>query len=169
MGNNEVKKDKALRIVLQELNDKADAKYTSAQDKIVNRRWLRIAAMFAGVLLLSGIAFATIYFVKGRESRVESQTTMANGQRAMVSSSDSAIVEFDEVRLDSILSVVSAHYAKAVNFLTKEAKDMNFFIEWKPEAPLADFIDELNMFDGLQLTLQQDTIFVELQEEKEDA
>ena len=127
---------------------------------------LRIAAMFAGVLLLSGIAFATIYFVKSKESRVESNIRLESSPQGGTGGGQS--VRFEEVRLDSILGVVSAHYSKAVSFDSDEAKGLKFIIEWEPDAPLADFIEGINMFDGLQLTLQRDTIFVELQEEKED-
>ena len=149
--------------------DRAGTYDKTVNSKLSNSKyvWLRIAAMFAGVLLLSGIAFATIYFVKTRESRVESQSPMVNGQSSMVNNQASS-VRFEEVRLDSILGVVSAHYSKAVSFDSDEAKGLKFIIEWEPDAPLADFIEGINMFDGLQLTLQRDTIFVELQEEKED-
>ena len=78
-------------------------------------------------------------------------------------------VRFEDVRLDSILSVVSAHYTKAVSFSDDEVKAMKFILTWQPDAPLDDFIDGMNMFDGLQLTLQRDTIFVEAQEVTEDA
>lgn len=142
-------------------------------DKTVNSKlsngkyvWLRIAAMFAGVLLLSGIAFATIYFVKSKESRVESNIRLESSPQGGTGGGQS--IRFEEVRLDSILGVVSAHYSKAVSFDSDEAKGLKFIIEWEPDAPLADFIEGINMFDGLQLTLQRDTIFVELQEEKED-
>ena len=128
---------------------------------------LRIAAMFAGVLLLSGIAFATIYFVNN--SNLKPQTSNLKPESSPQGGTGGGqSVRFEEVRLDSILGVVSAHYSKAVSFDSDEAKGLKFIIEWEPDAPLADFIDELNMFDGLQLTLQRDTIFVELQEEKED-
>jgi hypothetical protein len=40
---------------------------------------------------------------------------------------------------------------------------------WNPDSSLTSFIDGLNMFDGLLLTIQQDTIFVETTEVMEDA
>lgn len=148
--------------------DRAGTYDKTVNSKLSNSKyvWLRIAAMFAGVLLLSGIAFATIYFVKTRESRVESNIRLESSPQGGTGGGQS--VRFEEVRLDSILGVVSAHYSKAVSFDSDEAKGLKFIIEWEPDAPLADFIEGINMFDGLQLTLQRDTIFVELQEEKED-
>ena len=148
--------------------DRAGTYDKTVNSKLSNSKyvWLRIAAIFAGVLLLSGIAFATIYFVKSKESRVESNIRLESSPQGGTGGGQS--VRFEEVRLDSILGVVSAHYSKAVSFDSDEAKGLKFIIEWESDAPLADFIEGINMFDGLQLTLQRDTIFVELQEEKED-
>ncbi|MBP5628815.1 MAG: hypothetical protein J6X27_03110 [Bacteroidaceae bacterium] len=148
--------------------DRAGTYDKTVNSKLSNSKyvWLRIAAMFAGVLLLSGIAFATIYFVKSKESRVESNIRLESSPQGGTGGGQS--IRFEEVRLDSILGVVSAHYSKAVSFDSDEAKGLKFIIEWEPDAPLADFIEGINMFDGLQLTLRRDTIFVELQEEKED-
>ena len=39
---------------------------------------------------------------------------------------------------------------------------------WQPDAPLTDFLDRLNTFDGLSLSLQNDTIFVIQTNEEED-
>ena len=45
---------------------------------------------------------------------------------------------------------------------------MKFIMTWVPDSSLTNFIDGLNMFDGLLLTLSEDTIFVDIQEGKED-
>jgi len=36
---------------------------------------------------------------------------------------------------------------------------------WQPDAPLDDFLDRLNAFDGLSLRLENDTVFVTNEEE----
>ena len=125
----------------------------------------RVAAVFAGIVLLSGIAFAAIHILKPQGHKV--QSPMVNDQRSTVNSLSSDSVRFEDVRLDSILIIVSAHYDKAVLFRSDEARNMKFFLTWEPDKPLADFIAGMNMFDGLQLTLQSDTIFVEAIEEED--
>ena len=128
----------------------------------------KLAAIFIGVILLSGIAYAAIHLMT-RSTADDQQSSMVNGQRSMVNVQSPDPVRFEDVRLDSILSVVSAHYTKAVSFSDDEVKAIKFILTWQPDAPLDDFIDGMNMFDGLQLTLQRDTIFVEAQEVTEDA
>ena len=131
------------------------------------RRWLRIAAIFIGIAFISGIAFAVLYHMQGHS--VVSQVPQAEETSTEIASQEvTAPVRFDDVRLDSILSVVSAHYGKTTHFCNDEAKAMKFIMTWVPDSSLTRFIDGLNMFDGLQLTLLRDTIFVEVQEGKED-
>lgn len=132
---------------------------------VFNIRFRRIAAVFAGIVLLSGIAFAAIHILKPQGHKV--QSPMVNDQRSTVNSLSSDSVRFEDVRLDSILIIVSAHYDKAVLFRSDEARNMKFFLTWEPDKPLADFIAGMNMFDGLQLTLQSDTIFVEAIDEED--
>ena len=125
--------------------------------------------MFVGVIILSGIAFATIHLLSQRPTEENVQKVESNLQLSNSHSQLSSPVRFDDMSLDSILTVVSAYYGKTVHFLTNEAKAMKFIMTWRPDAPLADFIEGLNMFDGLRLSLQQDTIFVETTEGKESA
>ena len=130
--------------------------------------WMRIAASFIGILFISGIAFAVIHFVRNHSVELQApQTEETNIELA--NQEVAAPVRFDDVRLDSILTVVSAHYGKAVSFRSEEAKGMKFIMAWNPDSSLISLIDVLNMFDGLLLTIQQDTIFVETTELKEDA
>ena len=140
-----------------------------SQFSVFNSQFKKLAAMFAGVILLSGIAYAAIHLITRPAATANGQSSMVNRQSSMVNAQSSEPVRFEDVRLDSILSVVSAHYAKGVRFSSDEAKAMKFILTWKPDAPLAEFIDGMNMFDGLLLTLQRDTIFVEVREVTEEA
>ena len=141
------------------------------QQEPLSVKWLqpgqrfRMAAIFLGAVLLCGLAWAIIpHFISSHtDSPQPEQVTTPPLQKDGEGSS----VRFDDVRLDSILTVVSAHYGKTVSFRSEEAKSMKFIMAWDPDMPLSDLIDVLNLFDGLSLTLQRDTIFVETTEDKE--
>ena len=124
----------------------------------------RIAAVFLGAVLLCGLAWAIIPHIIS--SHTDSPQSAQVTTPLLQKSGDGSSVRFDDVRLDSILTVVSAHYGKTVSFRDEEAKGMKFIMTWDPDMPLSDFIDGLNLFDGLSLTLQRDTIFVETAEDK---
>ena len=149
----------------------ADCKKLYQKPQPVKVKWLqlgqrfRIAAVFLGAVLLCGLAWAVIPHIIS--SHTDSPQSAQVTTPLLQKSGDGSSVRFDDVRLDSILTVVSAHYGKAVSFRNEEAKGMKFIMTWDPDMPLSDFIDGLNLFDGLSLTLQRDTIFVETTEDKE--
>lgn len=151
----------------------ADCKklYQKPQQKPLSAKWLqlgqrfRIAAVFLGAVLFCGLAWAIIPRIMS--SHTDSPQSAQVSTPLPRSGEEESSVRFDDVRLDSILTVVSAHYGKAVSFRDEEAKGMKFIMTWDPDMPLSDFIDGLNLFDGLSLTLQRDTIFVETTEDKE--
>ena len=126
---------------------------------------LKYAAMFVGILMLSGIAFAAWYAFSPAK---EQPTEQANCQLSNVKRQMSTPVRFSDVRLDSLLTVVSSYYGKAVRFRDEELREMKIITSWNPADSLTTFIDHLNMFDYLHLTLQEDTIFVESVNDEED-
>ena len=151
----------------------ADCKklYQKPQQEPLSVKWLqlgqrlRIVAVFLGAVMLCGLAWAIIPHIISPHT--DSPQSARVTTPLLQKSGDGSSVRFDDVRLDSILTVVSAHYGKAVSFRNEEAKGMKFIMTWDPDRPLSDFIDGLNLFDGLSLTLQRDTIFVETTEDKE--
>ena len=108
----------------------ADCKklYQKPQQEPLSVKWLqlgqrfRMAAVFLGAVLLCGLAWAIIPHIisshtdSPQSAQVTAPLTHKEGQGYGSS------VRFDDVRLDSILTVVSVHYGKAVSFRDEEAK-----------------------------------------------
>ena len=145
----------------------ADCKKLYQKPQPVKVKWLqlgqrfRIAAVFLGAVLLCGLAWAIIPHIisshtdSPQSAQVTAPLTHREGHGGGVS------LRFDDVRLDSILTVVSAHYGKAVSFRDEEPRSMKLITTWNPDESLEAFVDHLNMFDYIHLTLKNDTIFVE--------
>jgi len=125
----------------------------------------RIAAIFIAAAFIGGLVFAAW---QALSSTKEQPTEEANCQLPTVNYQLSTPVRFSDVRLDSILSVVSAHYGKAVRFRDEELRGMKLITTWNPADSLSAFIEHLNTFDYLHMTLQEDTIFVESANDEED-
>ena len=130
------------------------------------RSLFKVAASFIGILLIAGLSFAFYWTTDSR------QRTTAGGQRSMVnvqcSMAGDSLVRFADVRLDSMLTVVAGHYGKAVRFRDDASPAMKLITKWNPADSLSVFIEHLNMFDCLHLTLEGDTIFVESVNDEED-
>lgn len=125
------------------------------------RRWLRIAAVLGGIIFLAGIAYATIHLLISRDRKENLHKTTLTTISISTKRQETNPVVFENVSLDSILSAVSSHYKKTVVFHDDAPRRMKLIMTWHPDAPLTDFIDRLNAFDGLSLHIQNDTIIVE--------
>ncbi len=145
----------------------ADCKklYQKPQQEPLSVKWLqlghrfRIAAVFLGAVLLCGLAWAIIPHIIS--SHTDSPQPVQVSTPLLGRGGGGSSVRFDDVRLDSILTVVSAHYGKAVSFRDEEPRSMKLITTWNPDESLEAFVDHLNMFDYIHLILKNDTIFVE--------
>lgn len=130
--------------------------------RTVRPRWMRVAATFVGVLVVAAMAMAAIQLIRSHYEQPETTAAGPGVQHATLDEQRVEPVRFDNVTLDSILTVVSAHYHKAVIFRDEEPRHMKLIMTWQPEASLTEFIERLNAFDGLSLQLQGDTIVVDV-------
>ena len=153
----------------EDFTEKVMNKVKSEKSRFARKRKYRIfrkiAAIFLAAVFLGGLAFAAY---RAFSPAKETPTEKANCQLSNVKCQLSTPVRFDDVRLDSILTVVSSHYGKAVSFRDEKLRGMKFITTWNPADSLAAFIDHLNMFDYLHLTLQEDTIIVESISEEDE-
>lgn len=119
----------------------------------------KIAAIFLAVVFFGGLAFAAYHFLSSKTEKqsVEVTAPSITGR----AEGESSPIRFSNVRLDSILTVVAAHYNCEVCFRDTTAQALRLSTVWDREDSLAVFLQTLNEFDGLRLTDERDTIFVE--------
>ena len=129
-------------------------------------RWIRIAATFITIALLSGLAYAAYYFLS-QQAAVQTVEITGSKSRTDVSSTDDVFVHFSDVRLDSILAMVGSHYCHQVCFREDTLRQLRFTIVWDSVQPLSIFLDNVNEFEGLHLSDERDTIFVHAEKEVE--
>ena len=151
----------------QKLQERIRAEREKQPASIRPRRWWNVAAIFVGVLLMSGVVFAVVQWGVPVAPKVGDMVGN-DSVVAMKTKSTKGAVVFDNVRLDSILTVVAGHYGRTVCFCDEETRQLRLSTSWKMEEPLETFVGTLNEFDGLRLTDECDTVFVELMEEEED-
>lgn len=124
--------------------------------------YFRIVATFIGLLMLSGLAFAAYHFAVGEGLESPSQEAKASvlSQQKPAEINDN-IMLFDNMQLDSVLTIVAQHYQKHVEYQNDSVRHLHFHIEWNQAAPLADFITLINNFEGISLREENDTIIAE--------
>lgn len=135
------------------------AETRNARMIVLNTSLRKIAAMFIAAVLISGLAYAAYRVLSPIKTPqlTEATTPSLTGKAGGGSSS----ISFSNLSLDSILRVVAAHYDCEVCFRDTTLQALRLSTVWDTEDSLAVFLQTLNEFDGLRLTDEHDTIFVE--------
>ena len=133
--------------------------------------WIKIAASFIGVLLISGIAFAAIHIVRQYQKQetlkteiTENVTTPATTSPADTLTSDTITVQpiiYDNIPLEKMLPEIAAHYDAKVIFANDEVRQLRFRFVWNPQQGIDQVISDLNQFERLTVTRKDNQITVE--------
>ena len=130
----------------------------------------KVAASFVGVLLASGITFATIHIVRQHQKaealQVADTTEVAKSSPITHHSSHkedtipSEPCVFNNVPLDSMLTVIAAAHQVGVEFENDTARGLRFYFVWKPEDSLARIAEKLNTFDAVNIVVEDKKLIV---------
>ena len=126
-----------------------------------------VAIAFLGIMSLAG--YRAFFFKTTTDNRPQTtDTTAVKTERFYVDVQDGdTIFRFENIRLDSILAVVSRHYERQVIWGDKDLARLRFYITCRTSHTLREFVEMMNMFDGLRITQDLDILYVESDEKKE--
>ena len=127
---------------------------------------LRIAAIFIGVLLLSGISFAAYrLMVSGGESQAQKVEMSDSPQQAaspqQVITEPNAVRTFENTELQQILQELSDYYHVGVEFRNEQSRHIRLYTKWDTTAPLLQMIERLNGFEKVSIRLTDNQIIAE--------
>lgn len=132
--------------------------------------WMKIAASFIGVLLVSGIAFAAIQIVRYTQQHTPKTEEVINTPKsANVTPADTLTTDtiatpqpiiYDNIPLEKMLPEIAAHYDAKVTFVNDEARQLRFHFIWHPQKGIEKVVSDLNQFERLNITLNDNQITV---------
>ncbi len=164
LADEEVRKHYEVMVRLREAYDMEGKSEREESERMKNEKYKllfirKIAAVFIATAFLGGLAFAAYHFLSPRTENQSAEVTAPSLIGRV--GGESSPISFSDIRLDSILKVVAAHYGKAVCFRDSTTRELRLSTMWDCEDSLAVFISTLNEFDGLRLKDEGDTLFVE--------
>lgn len=133
----------------------------------LGNRFMRIAAMFIGVLMLSGIAFAAYRLVAGGDDESTTQEVqIANspqqaGTLQQAQKDPASIRTFENAELQQILQEVSDYYHVSVEFRNEQSRHIRLYTKWDTAAPLQQIIELLNGFEKVSVRLVDNQIIAD--------
>ena len=141
-------------------------------DSKPRRGWLKVAAVFLGVLFVSGITFAAIHIVRMINSQ-KSQTvqteqpmtakasTMIPADTVKTDTIAPKIIRYDEATLQKILTDMGEYYRLRVELRNEDAKTLRLFFQWNQRQEASKVLEQLNTFERIHLVLNDSTIIAE--------
>ena len=137
------------------------------------RSWLKIAATFIGILMMSGIAFAAIHILRHQHKSEMLQTAdtvvVANSSLYTHHSSlpnDSIppkVVRYDEATLEQILTDMADYYELTLNWKSEEAKTLRLFYIWNKQQSAVEAMRSMNSFERIRLELNDSILTADIQ------
>ena len=157
---------------LDQVPDVDEAWQQFAQQHISSVRpmhtWCKVAAMIFGILTLSGIAFAAVHIVRQSQHEERPVTAIEKPQSSLtvpqtlptdtITKAESVV--FDNVTLDSIAKDIAAYHHLDMYLQNEQAKQLRVYFVWKQEDNLQEVIEKLNMFEHVNMTVENDKLIV---------
>ena len=150
---------------------KFEAEHFSKDVKIEKlRRFQKIAAMFIGVLMLSGIAYAAIYIVSnhtGGDLKSPTQETQISNSRQQQSDAlpaDSTVMQpkvYEDVELAIILDDIATFHQVEPVYKKEDSKHIRLYYTWDKKQTIDDIVDTFNKFERIHITRHDKILIVE--------
>ena len=136
---------------------------------LFNSPWRKIAAVFIGVLILSGITYAALHISSNTGSKPKVAVTQRKPNVKKVKKTHGfamaptkkAPVIYNNVELQQIMQYIADGYGVKVAFKNEAARTLRFYLQWDSNDTLQDIIDRINHFEKVHLTLSDETITIE--------
>ncbi len=133
------------------------------------RLW-RIAAMFVGVMMLSGIALAAVHIIRNTQTDVggnlqspTQETRMVNTQQP--SEEDINVlphtVVFENTELQQIVDSLSIYYKVKPAYRHDSVRHLRLYYEWNQSNSISEIASEISHFDHVSISLKGDSIIIE--------
>lgn len=154
----------------QEFEDEHELEFDEPETKRVSMPLRKIAAMFIGVALTAGVAFAAIQIVRSVSKPAPEPTKIEAPAAPKVAQPDDEVpadtvvavkpVVFDNVELAQIMAQIAAHYKAEVEIENEDAGAYRLYFEWNSQETLEHVVERLNRFESINIELNNNKMTV---------
>ena len=143
------------------------------EDTMEDVEWLtkKIAALFIGVLILSGITYAAIHMISSnpQSEQVDQTVAVDNTQPLTINaqqsaSADSTIIQpvvFENAELGRILQEIASFYQCEVVYKKEKTKRVRLFFTWDKKQSLDQVVETFNKFERFHIAKENQKLIVE--------
>ncbi len=131
----------------------------------------KMAALFIGVLILSGITYAAIHMISSnpQSEQVDQTVAVDNTQPSTINtqqsaSADSTIIQpvvFENAELGRILQEIASFYQCEVVYKKEKTKRVRLFFTWDKKQSLDQVVETFNKFERFHIAKENQKLIVE--------
>jgi hypothetical protein len=130
----------------------------------------KVAAVFVGILMISGIAYAAVHFLSSRSDVAQKTETVAKeSKQAAISTQESVeadstarkTVVFEDKELSAILWEIGEFYECEVVYGSEKVKHVRLYFTWDKTKSLDDLVETFNKFERFHITREKQLLIVE--------
>ena len=131
----------------------------------------KMAALFIGVLILSGITYAAIHIISSnpQSEQVDQTVAVDNTQPLTINaqqsaSADSTIIQpvvFENAELGRILQEIASFYQCEVVYKKEKTKRVRLFFTWDKKQSLDQVVETFNKFERFHIAKENQKLIVE--------
>ena len=157
-------------VLWQEFETEHELEFDEPETKRVSMPLRKIAAMFIGVALTAGVAFAAIQIVRSvskpapEPTKIEAPAAPKAAQPDDEVPADTVVavkpVVFDNVELAQIMAQIADHYKAEVEIENEDAGAYRLYFEWNSQETLEHVVERLNRFESINIELNNNKMTV---------
>ena len=131
--------------------------------------WMKAVAMFVGVLLFSGIVYATVHLISSsskQENKVKTEETRVaekHQQKKIQEQTDSTVRRtrvFEDAELSTMLSEMAKYYHCEVVYQNEEVKHVRLYFTWDKQQSIDELIEIFNRFERIHMQKENQQLIV---------
>lgn len=137
--------------------------------------WHKMAAVFAGLVLISGLAIAAVkggWFHSPQPSSSPAVMKTADTSKVghndtvtedtVVAKKDNPVIrQYEDDTLENILDEMSDYYKVKIEYENTDAKRLRLFFKWDQSYRIDEIVGQLNNFQQFHISLENKTLVVE--------
>ncbi len=144
--------------------------FATAISKGIHFSLQKVAAMFVGVLMLSGIAFAAVQMMNNSSQKAQEEQTIAtantphstlNSQHAAQDNTKTKPIVYEDAELATILSDIATFHQVEIVYKNEASKHIRLYFTWDRQQSIDDLTDTFNKFERIHITRDNQKLIVE--------
>ena len=144
--------------------------FATAISKGIHFSLQKVAAMFVGVLMLSGIAFAAVQIMNSSSQKAQEEQTIAtantphstlNSQHAAQDNTKTKPIVYEDTELATILSDIATFHQVEIVYKNEASKHIRLYFTWDRQQSIDDLTDTFNKFERIHITRDNQKLIVE--------